>query len=41
MMELGWIKEDMVFADAPQKAELQGFYDKIKRITEWLNSVNG
>ena len=32
MMELGWIKEDMIFADAPQKAELQGFYDRIKRI---------
>jgi len=32
MMELGWVREDMIFGDAPKKAELRGFYDKIKRI---------
>jgi len=32
MMELGWLKEEMLFGDAPQKAELQGFIDKVKRL---------
>jgi len=32
MMELGWVREDMIFGDAPKKNELQNFYDKIKRI---------
>jgi D-mannonate dehydratase len=32
MMEMGWLREDMLFGDAPQKAELQGFIDKVKQI---------
>lgn len=32
MMEMGWLREDMLFADAPKKAELQDFIDKVKRI---------
>jgi sugar phosphate isomerase/epimerase len=32
MMELGWLREDMLFEDAPKKSELQDFFDKVKRI---------
>lgn len=32
MMELGWLKEEMLFGDASQKAELQGFIDRVKRL---------
>jgi sugar phosphate isomerase/epimerase len=32
MMELGWLKEEMLFGDALQKAELQGFIDRVKRL---------
>ena len=32
MMEMGWLREDMLFGDAPKKSELQGFIDKVKQI---------
>jgi len=32
MMEIGWLREDMLFGDAPKKSELQNFIDKIKLI---------
>ncbi|HGJ67156.1 TPA: hypothetical protein ENS27_17485 [bacterium] len=32
MMEMGWLREDMLFDDAPKKSELQGFIDKVKQI---------
>jgi len=32
MMEMGWLREDMLFGDAPKKADLQGFIDKVKQI---------
>lgn len=32
MMEMGWLKEDMLFGDAPKKSELKSFIDKVKII---------
>lgn len=32
MMEIGWLREEMLFGDAPKKAELKSFMDKVKLI---------
>lgn len=32
MIEIGWLREDMLFGDAPKKDELKSFFDKIKII---------
>ena len=32
MMEMGWLREEMLFGDAPRKSELNGFFDRIKLI---------
>jgi len=32
MMEIGWLKEEMLFGDAPKKSELDGFIEKVKMI---------
>ena len=32
MIEVGWLREDMLFGDAPKKSELSAFIDKIKLI---------
>jgi len=32
MMEIGWLREEMLFGDAPKKPELKAFMDKVKII---------
>ncbi len=32
MVEIGWLREDMIFGDAPKKDELNGFFEKVKAI---------
>ncbi len=32
MIEIGWLREDMLFGDADKKDELKGFFDKVKVI---------